>query len=303
MKPKHDFLAERALAQHCAELIPAALPDRDLLVDTAALARDLSSALCKTMLSVASGSTIRVICSEAARCKTSAFVKGLGTSKAHCRLEMEGGAAILLSVDHGAIHALTDRAYGGTGEVAEQSSSDPAPGLPLSADLTLQQLELTWRDALGRALPAARDLTISGRGSDLVRLDPFRGQGQCVNFEFSVEQEGHRPWSITFAACPRDLEQVLECHAQMGSESAALPVSADPMAEPFGDIVLPARAVLAETTVSLARASALAIGDVIPLAIAREVPLLIGRSVIMRGSIGAQNDCVALQFSSNSQAC
>ncbi len=296
MKPNHDFVAERPLAQHCAELIQAALPQRDLLADAAELARDVAAELAKGMLSVASGDEIAITCSEVSRSNTTAFINRMGREMAHCVIAMDGGGALLFSIDHSAVHILTDRAYGGTGEVVE-----PLPvELPLSADLTLRQLEATWCDALGHGLPAASTFAVARRGGDLGRLDPFRGQADCVHFDLAVEQEGHAAWNIALSASIRDLECLLECHSQAGDEASALSSAVDPMAEPFGDIVLPARAVLAETSISLARASGLAVGDTIPLAIAREVPLLIGDSTVARGSVGIQDDCVALQISCKS---
>lgn len=292
MKPSHDFVAQRALAQHCAELIPAEMPQRDLLADGAVLVRDIAAELGKEMASIAQGGELKVGCGAGDKSSTTAFINRMGLGVAHCVIGIGGGPAMMFSVKHQCVHMLTDRAYGGTGEVADGLS----PELPLSADLTLRQLEAIWRDAVGRAVPSAHTLQIARRGHDLGRLDPFRGQAQCVQFELMVEQAGQETWAITVSASLGDLERFLAARAQDQANQAGPFVAADPLAQPFGDIVLEARAVLAEMSLSLARISALKVGDHIPLSIAHNVPLLIGNRAIAHGSVGMQNDCTALQI-------
>ncbi len=295
MKPHHDFVAERALAQHCAELLPAPEQDRDIVADVSAMAIDIARELTDAISGMSSGSTVKLVPGEAGRTNTTAFINKTARQTAHCVIDLPECGALMLSIDHKSAHALTDRAYGGTGE-----TPDPLPDeLPLSADLTLQQMETTWCEALSRMFTCDPAASVSRRGGDLSRLDPFRGQGECVHLQIVVEEEEREPWVITIAASLRDLHLSTGRHRGAGIATVAVPVANDPTAAPFADIPLPARAVLAQMPISVARASAMKPGDVIPLSIAREVPLSIAGQTVALGIVGTQDDRVALQITRN----
>ncbi len=292
MKPNHDFVAERVLAQHCQELLPPALPQRDLLADYSALTRDIAAELAESMAGVASGGPISISCGDPGQLNTTAFINRSDSHTAHCVIDLPGTGTILFSINHGAALALTDRAYGGTGEVP-----DPLPAaLPRSADMTLHQLEAAWCAGLSKALSTDAPPQVARRGGEVGRLDPFRGQAECVQIELSVAQDDHATWAITLSASLPDLRRLVGRHLQSAGQAGVVHAANDPMAAPFGEVSLRARAVLAQLPISLARASALAPGDIIPLAIAREVPLQIGGLTIGLGTIGALDDRVALQI-------
>jgi flagellar motor switch protein FliM len=59
---------------------------------------------------------------------------------------------------------------------------------------------------------------------------------------------------------------------------------------------LPLSATLVDMRVPLATAAALTPGMVLPVAVARAVPLAAGGSVIARGTVGHQDDRVALKL-------
>ncbi len=292
MKPNHDFVAERVLAQHCQELLPPALPPRDLLAEYSALARDIAAELAESMAGVASGGALSISCGVPGRLTTTAFINRSDCQTAHCVIDVPDAGGILFSVSHGTALALTDRAYGGTGEVP-----DPLPAaLPRSADMTLHQLESAWCAGLGKVLSTNALPQVARRGGDLGRLDPFRGQAECVHIELSVAQDDHADWGITLSAPLPDLSRLADLHRQSAGQAAPVRAANDTMAQPFGGVPLPVRAVLAQMPISLARASTLAPGDIIPLAIAREVPLQIGGLTIGLGTVGALDDRTALQI-------
>lgn len=292
MKPNHDFVAERTLAQHCQELLPPALPQRDLLADFAVMARDIAAELAESMAGVASGGTISISCGDPGRLNTTAFINRSDSQTAHCVIDLPGTGTMLFSVSHGTALSLTDRAYGGTGEVP-----DPLPAaLPRSADMTLHQLEAAWCAGLGKALSTEVPPQVARRGGELGRLDPFHGQAECVQIELSVVQNDHAPWVITLSASLPELRRLVARHLQPTGQAGVVHAANDPMAAPFGEVSLRARAVLAQLSISLARASALVPGDIIPLAIARDVPLQIGGLTIGLGTIGVLDDRVALQI-------
>lgn len=292
MKPIHDFVAELPLAQHCEQLIPPPAPERDLLKDVGDLACDIARELANDMATIASGKTITVTCADAARSNTTAFINRATKQTTHHVIDVHKCGAMLFSIDHRTALHLTDRAYGGTGEI-----SDPLPDdLPFSASLTLKQISASWCESLARIFPEEIAPQVLRYGADLGRLDPFRGQSECVHLEMTVEQDGHEPWILAVSASLPDMHQTTLRHRRGAKADAAPARINDPLAEPFGDITLPARAILAQMPVSLARASAFRPGDMLPLAIAREVPLDIGGKTVALGIVGAQDDRVALQI-------
>ncbi len=300
MKPQHDFTAERALAQHCVELLPPAPPTRDLVGGCAELGQEITRELAPYLASIGGGSELTLACGEAGRTNTTAFINRLGRKAAHWVLDIAEGAALLMSLDHEAALALTDRAYGGTGEVP-----DPLPDtLPLSADLTLRQLEAACRDGLARIFRDTAAPTLNRRGADLGRLDPFRGKAECIHFDLTVTQGDQKPWTIVLAASLPDMQQMIDRSIEAGPngapaqrhDQAPKDTTGENVGDPFAEVPLAATAMLAEVKLPLARLAALAPGDLFPLAIARQVPLQIGGTTIALGTIGAQDDRVALQI-------
>ena len=53
---------------------------------------------------------------------------------------------------------------------------------------------------------------------------------------------------------------------------------------------------LAEIDLSLARLQTLAPGDMIPLAMGRQVPLMVGETVLAHGSVGTSEDRMAIRL-------
>ena len=74
------------------------------------------------------------------------------------------------------------------------------------------------------------------------------------------------------------------------------PRAADPAAAPFADLPLPLSALLVDMQVPLATISTLAPGVVLPVAVARAVPLRAGDAVLAHGTVGAQDDRVAIKL-------
>lgn len=292
MKPQHDFVAERPLARHCDALLPPATPERDLVAASHAMGCDMAQELAPYVASIAHGGRLAVICGESSRANTTAFINRLGRKAAHCVVNVADNS-LLISLDHAATLALTDRAYGGTGDVPD----DLPDSLPLSADLTLHQLQKNLCSGLAKIFADTAEPALSRRGHDLGQLDPFRGKAECVHFDLVVEQDGQDPWTMVVAASLPDMNRLIDVAAsEPAHQQQPARAPASPLAEPFGDLPLPATAVLAEMQLPLARVSALKAGDIIPLSIARQVPLQIGGATVAQGTIGSQDDRVALQI-------
>lgn len=292
MKSTHDFVAERPLAQHCRELLPAPLPERDLLGDVAAMIRDLCEHLTPGISGVANGKALRLRGGSPVRTETATYIGTSDPQTAHCVIDLPGCGSLLFSLPHCHAFSLTDRAYGGTGEVP-----DPLPEkLPFSADLTVKQLEQSWCDALLKLFPDHEPATIARRGSALDRLDPYCGNAECIHLELTVEQEGHEAWTLALSASVSNMMQAADRHRGSAGMKQRPARASNPEAAPFGDIPLPARAILAKMPMALDRAANLKPGDTIPLSIARDVPLSIAGETVAFGMVGAQDDCVALQI-------
>jgi flagellar motor switch/type III secretory pathway protein FliN len=68
------------------------------------------------------------------------------------------------------------------------------------------------------------------------------------------------------------------------------------MAAPFAAMPLPLHVVLAEFDLSLARLQTLQPGDMIPLAMGRQVPLMVGETTLAHGSVGTSDDRMAIRL-------
>ena len=285
-------MAARPVAVHCAELLPCTAPSCDHLAIAGEVAGMVAGTLGACLAPIAHGPALAATPGAAANGAVSGLINRLGRQSAHCVLTI-GQAALLLSVDFRAALALTDRAYGGSGEVP-----NPLPAsLPMSADLTLRQFQdsLCHGLATGFAhLPTPP--AVNRRGCDLGRLDPFRGRNDCVTIDLAVAQDGHDPWTVTLAASLPDLERLADALATPAAPKAASRTPADPLDGPLADLPLLARAVLGEARLPLSRLARLAPGDLLPLSIARHVPLRIGETIVAHGAIGSHDDRVALQI-------
>lgn len=305
MRPEHNFTPQRIIARHCAELLPA----RKAAFDYVDAGQDIGKAIANeagSYIGPAIGSAgLKVMCANTAKTSTTAYNNRMGKGFAHCVVDLAGFANFLVSIDIADALILTDRAYGGEGEVPDVLPEE----LPLSADLSLRQIENACCDAIiktfsGAFLATVPDMEmplgkIARRGRDMSKLDPFRGKPECVEFALVVDEAGHDPWKICIAAGLQDIHKLSQLALLALEEPAAAPVPNDPMAQPFCDVELPAQAVLSEMQISLARLAKLNEGDIIPLAIYRKVPIRIGDLTIAYGQVGAKDDRIALQIGSS----
>lgn len=80
-------------------------------------------------------------------------------------------------------------------------------------------------------------------------------------------------------------------------DSGDPPSAANPAATPFAEMPLPLTATLVEMQVPLSLLATIEPGVVLPVAVARAVPLSIGETVLARGTVGTQDDRVAIKLS------
>jgi flagellar motor switch protein FliM len=290
VRPERAFIAERIAAQHCAELLRAGPPPADLLPLLARtaerLARQLASALeplCAAPPSVTAQPPVEATWAElgaeiAPLAATTLFAAG------------PGNAAVLLSVEGAAVLRLVDLAYGGRGTVPPFMPE----AFPLSAELLVERLtvllsaEVAAAFGLGDGSALTRRSTTE-RASELEGIAPAT---RLAVVRFEVTEGKSLPWQIVLALPVAALAALVG----PGERIQRGPRAADPAAAPFADLPLPLHAVLVDMRLPLFAISELEVGTVLPVAVARSVPLGIGSVTIARGTIGAQDDRVALKL-------
>ena len=292
MNTQHTFVAERAAAQHCPELLRRAPEPGEQIGAMAVLGDRLAPVLAKALGQMLGGEPPVVTAQTPHEQSEGELVQQVGPLAA-CSLYASGipGVTLLAAIGAEAVLRLVDRAYGGSGE---HSGALPE-AFPLSAQLLVQRIEALLAECLAAALGQSevRPLRSSAR---LAELAPFPAGAKLAVLPIEVIDGTKAPWSLTFALPLAALPKLLGGIAGAPSSGARRTGPADPAAAPFAALPLGLTATLVDMPVSLAAIAALEPGTVLPVAIARAVPLAIGGQIIARGSIGAQDDRIALRL-------
>lgn len=294
MKPQRAFVAERAAAQHCTELLRRGPEPAELLPQLARLGDRFARQLADGLAALDGGETPAVTPRPVRETSFAELASGVGALAANSLLTAGAVAVPLLaSLDAGALLRLVDKAFGGRGE-APVTLPDR---FPLSAQLMIQRVEAMVVERLCAALGADGAVRALRRDGDLHELAPFRADTPLAVLELEVMEGLRAPWLVTLALPFATLAELFGHGDRPPAALAATPRPANPTAAPFADVPLPLTAVLVDMQVPLATISALEPGMVLPVAVARAVPLSVGGSVIARGTVGAQDDRVAIKIS------
>ena len=294
MKSQHSFVPERVAAQHCAELLRRGAEPGDQIGALAKLGTRLAPLIAKALARLVGGEAPTVTALAPQEQSEGELIQQVGTLAANA-LYATGipGVSLLGSVAGAAVLRLVDRAYGGSGE-----HHGPLPdAFPLSAELLIQRFEAALAECLGAALgsPAVEPLKRSAR---LAEFAPFPAGAKLAVLSIEVMEGTKAPWLLTLAL---PLSNLPKLAATLGDGPAAAPRrsgAADPAAAPFAALPLGLTATLVDMPVSLAVLAALEPGTVLPVAVARAVPLSIGGQTIAHGTVGAQDDRIALRLTS-----
>jgi flagellar motor switch protein FliM len=310
MKPERAFIAERALAQHCPELLKAAPDPAELMPLLGRVGERLARRLAGSLAPLLGGEAPLVRCDEV-RDGTAASLREGAKHRlaANCLFAVGAGAVataapLLVSLNAEAVFRIVDRAFGGKG-----AAPRPLPeAFPMAAEMMIARLEILIAaqitaavDAVAEshaAMAGARDITPQRRDGSLGNLAPFAEGQRLAILPISVEDNDIPPWDITLALPIAALPGLL------GMASAKVPAGArqrspnGAMNEPFGDLPLTLSALIVDMALPFATVAGLAPGQILPVNVARRVPLRIGEHTIAHGTVGALDECAAIQITS-----
>lgn len=290
MRPLPPLVAERPLAQHCAELVKPAPPASELVPALSKAGERMGRAL---------GAALEPLLGEVPTVKTQAarvtddleLTATIAPLAANALLRIHG-ARVLLTIEAGPVLRIVDKAFGGRGE-------DPAKlpeAFPLSAELMIRRLE----DAICAPFAAALDATrppaieIAARAARYEEVAGYDMLDQLALLGFEIEEAAGKVWSIMLILRVDELPLLMGD----GVSNTVRPARASrhPADEPFGDVEMPLSAVLVDMAMPFSAVAALRPGAVLPVAVARAVPLRIGDNTFAHGTVGALDDRVALQL-------
>ncbi|HEX4846950.1 MAG TPA: FliM/FliN family flagellar motor switch protein [Novosphingobium sp.] len=290
MKPERAFTAERIAAQHCPELLQraAGCEPADLLGDFTRLGDRLARQLAPELARLLGGEEPVVHVSAARELSEGELASELGQLAANSLIASGvPGIALLASIEGSGLLRLVDRAFGGKGD---------APAVmpkvfPLSANLMIDRIEALLAAALGGSL-GQEGLRVLRRDTSLAELAPFPAGARLALLSCEVAEGARAPWKFAIALPLVSLPRLFGNAAATPRE----PRSADPASEPFATMPLTLVATLVDMAMPISRLSTLEPGTVLPVAVARSVPITLGSATLARGTVGAQDDRIAIKL-------
>jgi flagellar motor switch protein FliM len=302
VKPERKIVAQRALAQHCPELVRAGPGQADLIACLDAAAARFARALAPALAPLAGGKGLTVKARAAREVSEIEFSLLIPALAANALFGVgEDALPLVVSLDAAAVLRMVDRTFGGRGTAPDRLPAE----FPGSADLMIARLESLVTAQLGAAfaVPASAPLALLRRSGVIDDLAPFPGEDSLISLELQVTEAGGENWPITLALSPASLAALFA--GKPSPRRAGRRAAADPLARPFADIPLECSAVLVDMRMSMKVLAALAPGALLPVAVARQVPLRIAAPsgegpVLATGTVGAAEDRVALQITTAS---
>lgn len=303
MRMAHDFAAARPAAQHCRELTNRGPRPEERAALLAAWRRDLARQLAEELSPLLSGDRLDVSVGEPESLTGSDVLRRIGPVAANSLLKCgASGETALVAFDFATAIALTDRSFGGDG----QQVPGPPDQLPRSAALLVDEVAATiaqaiTRASLGDSAPPAGAALIGEvivRSESAARLKPFDLDGPALLFTLAIANRQGCEWECLLAVAAERMERLLPApgRSAMAHGRRARRAPASGLAAPFSAIPVPLHVVLAEIDLSLARLQTLAPGDLLPLAMGRQVPLMAGERLVAHGSIGTLEDRMAIRL-------
>jgi flagellar motor switch/type III secretory pathway protein FliN len=309
MNLAQNFSPARPLARHCSELTERGPRPEERAESLASWRRDVAREVAQDMGDLLGGSRIDAQLAAPETLRGAAVLDRIGPIAANCLLRCgPGDVTLLLSFSLETAIALTDRSFGGTGEV--EAGSDAPETLPRSAGLLVEQAGRTIAHAIARV--SAQDQSADPGGSagpigevivrseSAARLKPFAAPCECALFRLDLAADDGVAWCGWIALPTERLDRLLP---GLAAPHPARAVEQDAsQAEIFGAIPIEMMAVLAEFELSLGDLDRLAPGASIPIAIPREIPLRIGSRLVGSGTLGTLEERMALRLTAMTAA-
>lgn len=205
----------------------------------------------------------------------------------------DAGGRLFASFALAPIGARLARMFGGDAAGETPQFGNKIPG---SVVMLLNRLERALNDALGECLDEAvmrrEDKALFAADFEKLGCFPARSQAAMLSFRFS-SAEGV-PLEMLLACRKTMLGRLMShFHATGAATAKVVPQFVDPA---LGAVPLPLRVQLAEMKLSAQKLMGLRPGQVLPIAVARSVPLMVQGQRLALGSIGEQDDRIALQI-------
>jgi flagellar motor switch/type III secretory pathway protein FliN len=296
----HAFAAARPAAVHCPELTTRGPRPEESAALLTAWRRDLARLLADDLSGLLSGDRLEVTISEPERMSGADALRRIGQIAANALLRCAASAeTALLSFDFATAIALTDRSFGGDGRI---SGSVPE-ALPRSAALLVEEASTMIAGAMTAAsfgdMPPPAGASMRGevivRSESAARLKAFALEAPVLVFTLDIFNRQGCTWRATLAVAAERMDRLLPGGGRR-PRARANRAPANGMAAPFAAMPLPLHVVLAEFDLSLARLQTLRPGDMIPLAMGRQVPLMVGETTLAHGSVGTAEDRMAIRL-------
>lgn len=293
MNNDHSFIAERALAQHCPELIGGTAPNEGATDELREeFAANLTNSLAPRLHALFAGKPVSIRHDPGKTIAASALSKAAEPRSANFAIECGGaGINLLVSLPLDTAIDLTDRFFGGSGG----SEKEGIETLSKSALMVIEKVALGVSQAVAASAFQNEHAAVLRHHRTASRLEIFAPKDRCISWDFCIEQDGAEEWKMLVAA-PLDVIDALPQSVGAAVSPSAAKRRAEPTDNPFAEIPFSLRAVLAEFNMPLSRLADLHVDQTIPLALAREVPLRLSGQTIAHGKIGSEEDKIALQL-------
>lgn len=278
-------------AAHCSELLSRATTPPDLDLEFARFARNAVERARSQLAALCDDRAVMTTMVETEQVTVGDWYAKTGTAHHHGFYSLgQETRGILVSVQIGELVAQFERILGGTGEVDETCSA-----LPASARRFAQQFEDRMGDVLRQA-GDRREIAAIARGEEVDQVAPFAPNEKVWTATIEVSSiKAAQPWKVRIAACHAMIAELVGTRAVTPATGRTIGARGiDGSA--IGDVDLPLRAVLVDVPMSIAQLSRLRPGSEIPVAVNRNVPLLIGNLTLAHGCVGELDDRVALEL-------
>jgi flagellar motor switch protein FliM len=291
MKPERAFIAERAIARHDPVLLRPGPNAADLVPALARMSERLSKAVRGALIPLLGGAEPQINPMKPMQTDFADFCSEIPRLAANSLMQI-GSAPFMVSIEGENVLRLVDRAFGGPGDTPSSLPKE----FPLSADLMIGRIEQLLATCLALSLGGASSPVRSiRRDASLAQLQAMPDATPVASLMLNVVEQGRMPWAITFAF-PLDTLAAMFAHGEAKRPAKPPRGPAQPSDAPFADMPIDLTAVLVDMSLPLATVSALSVGQVLPVPIARNVPVKVGARTYAHGTIGALDDRVAIQI-------